>query len=320
MNPIAIWISISLHIVILILSYFDFHGFIWKKPIKDTGHIVFDFVTIGNKSKAPVLSTENSRASRKKTHTEGKLDNKIKNQSEHLDVKQLKNEEPTDKKKSDKQHLINKSKGDETPSKENNKLNKIPSKINDKKVNNNQKRQVDKNTNRKQDKKTPIHKIQKKEQKSGTKALENKAVKTKKTQNIKQGEKGAFDSLIDNALADGNYENSGLNAEEVGDTLTATQIDLVRETIRPCWHFPAGLKDADKLIVDIKMELDNNGYVTSAKIADASRLKQDPNFRTAAESALRAVLDPACNPLPLPKDKYNEWKDLELSFNPKDWI
>ena len=44
----------------------------------------------------------------------------------------------------------------------------------------------------------------------------------------------------------------------------------------------------------------------------------DPDFRIAAENAHRAVLDPKCNPLPLPKEKFDEWKDLELSFNPKD--
>ena len=44
----------------------------------------------------------------------------------------------------------------------------------------------------------------------------------------------------------------------------------------------------------------------------------DPDFRIAAENAHGAVLDPKCNPLPLPKEKFDEWKDLELTFNPKD--
>jgi len=47
-------------------------------------------------------------------------------------------------------------------------------------------------------------------------------------------------------------------------------------------------------------------------------IASDPDFRTAAENAYRAVLDPNCNPLPLPKERYDEWKDLELSFNPKE--
>ena len=66
------------------------------------------------------------------------------------------------------------------------------------------------------------------------------------------------------------------------------------------------------------MELDPNGNVTKAEIVDSNRMASDPDFRTAAENAYRAVLDPNCNPLPLPKERYDEWKDLELSFNPKE--
>ena len=131
--------------------------------------------------------------------------------------------------------------------------------------------------------------------------------------------KKSFNSVLDSALADGDNENSGAKAEQVGETLTATQIDLIRQTIRKCWHFPAGLKNAEDLVVDIKMELDPEGNVTKAKIIDnGDRMSSDSNFRIAAENAHRAVLDPECSPLPLPKDKYDEWKELELSFNPKE--
>jgi hypothetical protein len=47
-------------------------------------------------------------------------------------------------------------------------------------------------------------------------------------------------------------------------------------------------------------------------------MNNDPYFNIAAESARRAVLDPRCNPLPLPKDKYDKWKSMTMSFNPKD--
>ena len=121
-------------------------------------------------------------------------------------------------------------------------------------------------------------------------------------------------------MADGDNENTGANAESLGDTLTATQIDQIRNTVRKCWHFPAGLKDAETLVVDIKMELDRNGYVKRAEVVDKNRMRRDSGYRIAAENAQRAVLDPSCNPLPLPKEKYKEWKDLELSFNPKDML
>ena len=316
MNPVAIWISITLHIIILILSYLGLGDTLGKHSIKDTGHVVFDFVTIGNKSRAPVLSNENSRVGRTKSHTEEKktsenLKQKSSNETKNMSPVNESSKKPPKKNNDTKENKVKKKdeevQADKIVSPKTNKKIKTPATL--------------KNKNNNQKKSNNAHKTAKKNnmtKKTGDKALVN-LNNNKKSSKLNSGTKGVFDSVIDSVLADGNYENSGVNAEEVGGTLTATQIDLVRETIRPCWHFPAGLKNAEQLIVDIKMEIDNKGYVKNAIVEDKHRVATDPNFRTAAESAVRAVLDPACNPLPLPADKYAEWKDLELSFNPKDW-
>lgn len=128
--------------------------------------------------------------------------------------------------------------------------------------------------------------------------------------------KKAFDSVLNDAIASGDNENEGIKAEEIGNTLTETQINLVKNTIKKCWHTPARLKNAEEILVDIKMELSRDGNVIKAEIVDKNRLNSDADFRIAAENAYRAVLDPKCSPLPLPPDKYEEWKDLELTFNP----
>ena len=49
-------------------------------------------------------------------------------------------------------------------------------------------------------------------------------------------------------------------------------------------------------------------------------MKRDKFFRTAAESALRAVLNPRCKNAPLPQDKFDKWKNLTLNFDPKSII
>ncbi|PIR33794.1 MAG: energy transducer TonB, partial [Alphaproteobacteria bacterium CG11_big_fil_rev_8_21_14_0_20_44_7] len=48
----------------------------------------------------------------------------------------------------------------------------------------------------------------------------------------------------------------------------------------------------------------------------------DDFYRVAAESARRAVLDPRCNPLREmpPMDKYEQWRELTLIFDPQDLI
>lgn len=325
MTPVAVWLSIVLHIVVLTLSYFNLDNFTKRTVLKDNGHAVFDFITIGHKSKAPVLSPINSRASRQKSHSDEKIIPNTINDKHNKTTEISKN--------NDQRELHKETTVKDLHPKSENKPNKIltPQQKKQKSKNdNNSKQAKSKSAKKKENKKSgSVKHMRKDNNQSATKtkrsskisdnALVNLSNKKKKSSELASGAKGAFDSVVDSALADGNYENSGLNADEVGDTLTATQVDLIRETIRPCWHFPAGLKDADKLAVDIKMELDPDGYVKSANVVDKSRMISDTGFRTAAESALRAVLDPVCNPLPLPKDKYNEWKDLELTFNPKDW-
>ena len=66
------------------------------------------------------------------------------------------------------------------------------------------------------------------------------------------------------------------------------------------------------------MAMNPDATVREARILDQGRLHSDPFFRAAAESALRAVLNPRCNPLKLPLEKYNQWRNMILIFDPRD--
>lgn len=101
--------------------------------------------------------------------------------------------------------------------------------------------------------------------------------------------------------------------------VSMSEIDAVRQQISRCWNLPAGARDAQDLVVTIRATVAPDGTVTSAVIDDRSRMG-DPFFRAAAESAQRAMLNPACQPLKLPPQKYEQWKNLRLNFNPKDMI
>jgi len=97
---------------------------------------------------------------------------------------------------------------------------------------------------------------------------------------------------------------------------TISEIDAIRHRIEQCWVIPAGARDADKLVVSIRVWVNPDGQVRDARILDQDRLSE-PFFRTAAESALRAVLNPRCSPLPIPPKKYDQFKEMVLDFNPK---
>jgi hypothetical protein len=108
-------------------------------------------------------------------------------------------------------------------------------------------------------------------------------------------------------------------ATAIDDQLTMSEIDFIRRQYIECWNPPAGARDARDLVVSIRVDYNPDGSVRRAAIDDTSRM-DDPFFRTAAESALRAVLNPRCNPLKVPSKKYDSWKSVTLNFNPREML
>ena len=60
-----------------------------------------------------------------------------------------------------------------------------------------------------------------------------------------------------------------------------------------------------------------DGTVRSAELLEY-RPAGDPFFQAAADSAKRALLNPRCQPLKLPPDKYDQWQTFTITFDPKD--
>ena len=104
----------------------------------------------------------------------------------------------------------------------------------------------------------------------------------------------------------------------LSDVVTRSEQDAVKEKIRPCWYFDAGAVDASKWIVTVRAQMSPDGRVLSAQVLPSSQ--SGPAYTRAAEAARRAVLNPQCQPLPLPPGKYNQWKELDLTFNPQDMM
>lgn len=123
-------------------------------------------------------------------------------------------------------------------------------------------------------------------------------------------------------------------AEKVNKTLTATtgnalkapkapviapmgpsDFDRLRAHLSKCWDLPVGSAGADTLIIDIIVTSDRDGTVLSAEIKDKTRYKIDRAFKAAAAEAQRATLE--CSPLPLPPEKYDQWKSFVFAFDPR---
>ncbi len=313
--------SAIFHVVILILFSLSV-GNPFQRTIKDQQPIIVDFVQIAEKSAAPKLSPLNQKIEEPKV--EPKEEKKIepeapKPEPEENRIEKPKEPEPVKEpeKPVEKPKEVEK---DPDPKEERAPvLKKEPEKKPEKKPE--PPKKPEKKPDPKKDKKDPKKKDDKDKKKKDEKAevnlRKNKSKSNKKPDpKNKKLDSKALDDLLKEVDSDGSEEGSP--AETVGEVVTATQIDAIRQKIRKCWIVPAGLKGAKDMVVDIKMEISPDGTVKNAEIVDKARMAQDNGYRTAAENARRAVLDPECNPLPLPKEKYEQWKDLEMSFNPKD--
>ena len=89
----------------------------------------------------------------------------------------------------------------------------------------------------------------------------------------------------------------------------------MRARIQQCWNPPAGLADARDLIVVVRIRFNTDGSLSADPTLSNSG--SHPTFQVAAESALRAVR--RCAPYSfMPIAKYDVWKDVEVTFDPRD--
>ena len=133
-----------------------------------------------------------------------------------------------------------------------------------------------------------------------------------KKEDKEEEKKESFESMMAKALVRNAPRHNSLLP------VTISEIDFLRQQIGRCWNLPAGAKDAENLVIEIRVAMNPDGTVNNARIVDQGRMTVDPFFRSAAESALRAVLNRRCQPFKLPAEKYDIWKLMILSFNPKE--
>jgi hypothetical protein len=99
--------------------------------------------------------------------------------------------------------------------------------------------------------------------------------------------------------------------------LTADDIQAVRQKIRPCWNVFGGSREVPA--VSMVVEMNPDGRVMKAEVKDTKRYDSDPSYRAAAAAAFRAITNARCQPWPLPRESYNQWRVMTLNFDPRDY-
>ena len=107
------------------------------------------------------------------------------------------------------------------------------------------------------------------------------------------------------------------NVPNLAALVTASEIEGVRNKIRPCWNTIGGGRDQN-MIVTLVVEMNRDGTPVKAELKDTGRYNSDPNYRAAADAAHRAIMNPRCQPWPLSPEKYNSWRRFAFNFDPRD--
>ena len=102
-----------------------------------------------------------------------------------------------------------------------------------------------------------------------------------------------------------------LNESEL--VLSMQEEDEIRNQIIPNWLIPAGVKNAEDLVVEVLIEIAPDGTILKTKILNPS---DETNFKIAAQSAIRALL--ISSPLKITSKRLKKLKEFIFNFNPKD--
>lgn len=99
---------------------------------------------------------------------------------------------------------------------------------------------------------------------------------------------------------------------------TARLQTVIQRKVEPCWSVPAGAKEAEDLLIRLRIFLTPDGRLARPpQFMDQDRMS-DEFYRAAAESAARAIR--LCAPYDLPQDQYVLWREIDFYFDPGEML
>ncbi|MXU65315.1 hypothetical protein [Oceanomicrobium pacificus] len=104
----------------------------------------------------------------------------------------------------------------------------------------------------------------------------------------------------------------------VGPPLTRGEKDGLRLAVERCWNPPAGVRDASDLVVIVDFELNIDGQLVGDVGLVEPSGSLDSVYRAAYEAARRAIK--RCAPYEMPAEKFEQWRRIEVKFNPRNVV
>jgi len=99
------------------------------------------------------------------------------------------------------------------------------------------------------------------------------------------------------------------------DTISSGDILNMKRQIEMCWNPPIGVRGAENQRVQVQISLAKDGSILN--VEPITRSTNDVS-KIAIEAAVRAVKQ--CEPYKLPIDKYDLWKEIKFTFDPRNMM
>ena len=126
-------------------------------------------------------------------------------------------------------------------------------------------------------------------------------------------------SAVNDALAEA-LGQSGTSSNDTpqGPPLTAGEKDALRVAVQNCWNVGSLSSEALRttVVVGVEMSEDAKPVVSSIQMLSASGGSGDA-AKQAFEAARRAIIRCGSGGFDLPVEKYDRWRDIEMTFNPE---
>jgi colicin import membrane protein len=102
--------------------------------------------------------------------------------------------------------------------------------------------------------------------------------------------------------------------------LSASELAVLAQIIRSCvqekWNLSGGGEDAMNTVIKLRLQFKPDGTLSAPP--QVTNPQNSPYFLAASEGAIRAAH--ACEPYSLPPERYEHWRDVNLTFSLRDMM
>lgn len=102
-----------------------------------------------------------------------------------------------------------------------------------------------------------------------------------------------------------------------GPPLTAAEKEALRLRVGRCWNLGSSSTDAQRTVVVVLVSMSREGRPERIEFLSSNGATEDAT-RIAFDAARRAVLRCGAQGYDLPPEKYAQWREIEMTFNPEE--